>query len=191
MPMQDIIAKAREYALNEIKLYGTPKSEHFDLANEKWQMLAKKLSADKDIVMLWTILMDLKLGECFKEWKLQEHVARSSQAAKKFLQDFDIAPEKLTKIISCIEQHHGTPNYLCLEAEICANADCYRFLHPRWVVSAFILFGRRDESTDTALTQVEKKMDEKFSILSLPICKEELTPYYNQFKKFIAEAKSE
>jgi len=38
---------------------------------------------------------------------------------------------------------------------------------------------------------VEKKMDEKFSILSLPICKEELTPYYNQFKKFIAEAKSE
>jgi hypothetical protein len=120
---------------------------------------------------------------------LQEHVARSSQAAQKFLQDFDIDPEKLTKIIACIESHHGTPSYSCLEAEICANADCYRFLHPRGIVSAFILFGRRDESTDNALAQVEKKMDEKFSILSLPMCKEELTPYYNMFKKIIAQAK--
>jgi hypothetical protein len=95
----------------------------------------------------------------------------------------------LKKIIACIEQHHGTADYFFLEAEICANADCYRFLHPRGILSAFILFGRRDESTDNILTQVEKKMDEKFSILSLPICQEELTPYYNQFKKLIAEAR--
>ncbi|MBU0627523.1 hypothetical protein KKG31_05800 [Patescibacteria group bacterium] len=133
--------------------------------------------------------MDLKLGECFKEGKLQEHIARSSQAAKKFLQNFEIVPEKLTKIISCVESHHGVPEFSCLEAEICANADCYRFLHPRGIVSALILRGRRNESTDNALAQVEKKMDEKFSILSLSTCKEELTPYYNMFKKIIAEAK--
>jgi hypothetical protein len=33
--MQEIIAKAKEYALNEIKLYDNPKIENFDLANEK------------------------------------------------------------------------------------------------------------------------------------------------------------
>jgi hypothetical protein len=30
-------------------------------------MLAEKLGADKDIVMVGTILMDLKIGECVSE----------------------------------------------------------------------------------------------------------------------------
>ncbi len=35
------------------------------------------------------------------------------------------------------------------------------------------------------LKQVEYKMDEKWNILSLDICKQELEPYYKQFKDLI------
>ncbi|MBU1758618.1 hypothetical protein KKG31_05795 [Patescibacteria group bacterium] len=35
LPMQNIITKAKELALSEIKLYGTPKTEHFELSNQK------------------------------------------------------------------------------------------------------------------------------------------------------------
>ncbi len=87
--MKEIIEKAKEYALKEIELNGTPILEHFELSNKKGQELAEKLNADKDIVMLGTILMDLKLGECLKEGKLDEHIDRSSEASKEFLNQFD------------------------------------------------------------------------------------------------------
>ncbi len=75
--------------------------------------------------------MDLKIGQCIKEGKVAEHVQRSSEAAQEFLQPFDIDKDTFDKVISCVESHHGVNNYFCKEAEICANADCYRFLHPR------------------------------------------------------------
>lgn len=84
--------------------------------------------------------MDLKIGQCLKEGKLSEHVQRSSQSAQEFLKPFKIDKDMLDKIVSCIESHHGVDQYFCKEAEICANADCYRFLHPRGILAAFILW---------------------------------------------------
>lgn len=186
--MKDIIKKAEEYALSEIKIYGTPKIEHFEIANSIGQKLAKKLKVDKDLVLLGTILMDLKLGECFKEGKLPEHIERSSNAAKEFLKDWGIEEEKVKKIINCIEAHHGTKEYICKEAEICANADCYRFMHPRGVLSALVLWASRDQNLDNILEQIKKKFDEKQNILSLDICKKELKPHMKRIKKILDEA---
>lgn len=185
---EEIIKKTKDYALDEIGKYGTPKKEHFELANKKGQELAEKLNADKDIVMLGTILMDLKIGECVSEDKISEHVKRSSDSTREFLDKFNLGEEIIEKIINCVDAHHGEKDFIYKEAEICANADCYRFLHPRGIFGALILFGRRNESVDFCLDNVEKKMQEKYNILSLDICKKELEGYYQTFKKLIKEA---
>jgi len=187
--MQDVIQKAKEYALKEIELYHAPKLEHFELSNKMGQELAIKLGANKDIVMLGTILMDLKLGECLKENKIPEHVQRSAEAAGKFLKQFNLSEDIYNKIINCIEAHHGNKEYICKEAEISANADCYRFLHPRGIFGYAVLLGNRDQDVNNCLDQLEKKMEEKHKILSLDICKEELEKYYLEFKEIINKAR--
>jgi hypothetical protein len=187
--MQDIIRQAKEYALKEIALYHTPKIEHFDLANQIGQELAVKLGVDKDVVMLGTILMDLKLGECLKENKVSEHIQRSSEMAGKFLDQFNLPEEVYKKVINCVEAHHGTKSYNCIEAEICANADCYKFLHPRGILGYLVLLGTRGQNIDDCFTQLLVKMEEKYKIISLDICKEELNKYYVQFKELIDKAK--
>jgi hypothetical protein len=189
MDISLVIEQAHAYALKEISLYGTPTKERFFLSNDKWQGVAQQLWADENIVMLWTILMDLKIGECLKEGKLDEHITRSSQAAQEFLQQFDLDHDVLQKIIACIESHHGVEKYPCLEAEICANVDCYRFLHPRGFISAVALFGNEDGDLDNVLNLLESKIDEKYNALSLNICKQELEPYYQEFKKLITKSK--
>ena len=185
--MKEIIQKAEEYALAEIEKYGTPIPEHFLLANKKGQEIAEKMKVDKDIVFLGTILMDLKLGECMKEGKLEEHVQRSSKAAKVILSA--LPKEKMERVINCIEAHHKKIPFLCKEAEVVANADCYRFLHPRGVFAYIKMLDKRYSELAKALTQLEYKMDEKWNVLTIDSCKEELELYYNQFKELIATAK--
>lgn len=187
--MQDLIEKVRALAVEEINKFGIPKMEHFLLSNAKGQELAEKLSADKDIVLLGTMLMDLKIGQCLKEGRLSEHVKESSLAAQEFLKDFDLDQEVFKKIISCIESHHGLDNYYCLEAEICANADCYRFLSPEGFFHSTMIFSGRGLDIEHFLAQLEGKVDEKYKALSLDICKKELETYYHDFKRLIGAAK--
>ena len=190
MEMKEIITKAEEYALEEIEKYGTPKKEHFVLANKKGQELAEKLGVDKDVVLLGTILMDLKIGEAIKNNKLSEHVKMSSDASKKFLEQFNLDENILEKILNCIDAHHKDKEFACKEAEICANADCYRFLTLRGVFGALVLWGRRNESVDFCLENLEKKVEEKYKILSLDICKEELKENYKLIKRLIEEGRN-
>lgn len=187
--MQEIIKQAEVLAIKEINQYNIPKMEHFVLANEKGQELAELLGVNKDIVLLGTILMDLKIGQCMKENRLAEHAQESSLEAQKFLKQFDLDENTLKKIVSCIEQHHGADNYYCLEAEICANADCYRFLSPEGFFHGLIIFGNRSKSLTEALINLEKKVEEKYKILSLDICKKELEDYYHNFKQLINASK--
>jgi len=187
--MQEIIIKAKELAVGEIIKFGVPKIDHFVLANEKGQELAAALGADKDIVLLGTILMDLKIGQCLKENRLAEHVKESSSAAQEFLKQFNLDEEVLKKVTACIESHHGASSYYCLEAEICANADCYRFLSPAGFFHGLLIFGNRYSNLNEALSNLEYKVEEKYKILSLDVCKRELEEYYDDFKKLIAAAK--
>ncbi len=183
--LKEVIDKARTWALEEIEKNGTPAIEHFDLSNSIGQNLSEKFDADKDIVLIGTILMDVKLGECFREGKLQEHVKRSSDASKMFLKQYDIDEDTFNKIVNCIEAHHGKIAFLCREAEICANADCYRFLHPKGVFAYFKLLGKRFSEFSKVINQVNTKMEEKWTILTLQECKNELMPYYETFKKYL------
>ena len=188
--MKEIIEKAREWALEETRINGTPIPEHFELSNQKGQELAEKFNVDKDLVMLGTLLMDIKLGECLKEGKLPEHIDRSAEATEEFLKQFGLDEETKKKIINCVAGHHGTTEWTCKEAEICANADCYRFLHPRGVFSFIKLLSKeRLENINDIIDQAEKKLEEKHNVLSLDICKEELEPYYKMFKELFKKAK--
>lgn len=187
--MKKIVEKAKELALAEIKKTGLPIPEHFNLANSKGQELAEKLGGDKDIILLGTMLMDLKLGECLQEGKLPEHIRRSSDEAKKFLEQFKIDQKTKNKIINCIEAHHRTIPFTCTEAEICANADCYRFLHPRGIFAYLASLGKRLDNLNDILAQLELKMDEKMKTLTLALCKKELQPHYKSFKEYIKQAR--
>jgi len=187
--MEEIIKKAKELALSEIEKYGTPILPHFYLSFNKGQEFAEKLHADKQIVEIGTYLMDIKLGQCYNENRLSDHIKAGVEKTKQFLSQFDIDQDIKNKIINCVEMHHGG-KYTCKEAEICANADCYRFIHPRGVFAFMHLLGVRNEDPMGEFKYVEQKMEEKWDILSLDICKKELEPYYKQFKKLISDARA-
>ena len=111
------------------------------------------------------------------------------KATKEFLSQFDLKSEIFNKIINCAEGHHNK-SWDSLEAEICANADCYRFLLTKnWLVFLHSL-GARKTSFEEDLNFAEEKLDEKWEILSLDICKKELEPHYKLIKEIIAKAKS-
>ena len=183
-----VIREARLLALKEIKKTTFPSILNFETSNKKGQDFAKKLKADKDLVMLGTILMDLKLGECLNQGKVKEHVSRSTEASKKFLKKFNLDQKTFDKIINCVEAHHGTKKFICIEAEICANADCYRFIAPKNVFEAISVYLKEGDTIDEALDHISMKMEEKHNILSLNLAKKELEPYYQQFKILIKRA---
>lgn len=133
--------------------------------------------------------MDIKLGECKSEGKREEHITKSAEATRQFLNSFDIDDGKKRKIINCVATHHGNTPFECKEAEICANSDCYKFLSPIAMFKYTRILSNEGKSLEEVLKQLEFKMDEKWNILSLDICKEELVGYYNAMKKLIAEAK--
>src|SRR3989339_1253165 len=187
--MQEIIKKARKWALEETERYGTPYVGHFDLAYEVGQRLSIELDADKDMVAVGTYLMDIKLGQAKAEGKIEEHIGMSAKATTEFLKQFGIVEDIRQNIVNCVEAHHATIPYQSLEAEICANADCYRFLHPRGLFGYFILHGSHSLDFDSGLEKAENKLEEKWNILSLDICKKELEPYYRMFKELIDRAK--
>jgi len=188
--MQNIIQKSKEWAFEESKKYGTPYPGHLDLAYEVGQSIATKLGGvDKDIVAIGTYLMDIKLGQARAEGKIELHTKISADAVVEFLKQFNL-PEKISEIIiNCVEAHHATIPYKSIEAEICANADCYRFLHPRGLFGYFILHGSRSLDLDSGTEKAAEKIEEKWNILSLDICKQELEPYYKMFKTLITEAR--
>lgn len=184
----DIVQESKKLALSEIEKFKLPDLVHFEISEKKALELTDKLGADKKIVQIGIYLMDLKLGESFRNGSVSDHVQKGIDVAKKFLEEFDIDEISKKKIINCIEAHHGDVEFGCIEAEICANADCYRFIHPRGFFAYIALLGKRFDSIDDCLRQAEVKLDEKKKILSLDICKEELDDYYKEFKKMIQES---
>jgi HD superfamily phosphodiesterase len=181
MITKEAIEKVRNAVLFEIETYKTPLIDHLELANSVGQRLAKKFKADKDIVILGTLLMDYKLGECKAQGKLSEHVQRSSQEASKLLDSLGIAGEEKDKIINCVEGHHGAVPFICKEAEICANADCYRFLHPLGITSWMYYFGKEFPTKKEMIAFGRMKIEEKKKILSIDACKRELKKYFKAY----------
>lgn len=156
---------------------------HIYVAFEYGEQLANIYHADKDIVAIGLYLMDIKLKEAGRLGKKKEHVKMASDFAKQFLKDYDLKKEEYEKIINCIEAHHGSVPFTCVEAEICANADCYRFIHPKGIFAYFQFLTSKQSSLEECVEKVKSKLEEKHKIISLDRAKEDLEDSYQSFCK--------
>ena len=189
METQKLVKEARNYAISEINKYGLPLLILFEIAEKKAIKLAENFDVDLDIIKIGMYLMDLKLGQAIKENKESEHIEISVKAAKEFLDKFDVDQLLKDKIINCIESHHGKVPFKFLEAEVCTNADCYKFLHPKGFLAYLNILGKRNLNSAETLNRMEEKLDEKYKLLSLEVCKKELEEYYKMFKKIVIGAR--
>jgi len=131
--------------------------------------------------------MDCKIGEAIKLGKLDEHVQMSVDAADNLMISKNVDDDTRKLVKHCIESHHGTDSFQSKEAEIVMNADCYRFLLPKNVITYFNLVMSRGKSIEDAAAQVDAKVEEKWGLLSLPECKEELEENYKIIKAMISK----
>jgi hypothetical protein len=188
MITKKLISSVKGFAYQEIDKYGAPSKFQVDFTNDKGQLLAEKLNADRNIVLLGTLLMDCKLGQAYKEGRLKDHIELSGQKANELLfGDRQITDKEKAVILGCIKQHHGADKFLSLEAEICCNADCYKFASVKGVVGS--IKNMRDMPIDDLVKLFQDKADEKWKALSLDICIQELKPEYNAIKVFLSSYK--
>ena len=124
-----LLQRAKDFALEQSKVTGVPSLFNLELANEKGQWLAEKLGANEEIVLIGTFLMDCQLGLAMKQGKINEHINMLAQKTEELLGESpDVDNLTREKIIFCVRQHHGAGKFHSLEAEICCNSDCYRFI---------------------------------------------------------------
>lgn len=180
-----LIDSVQTFAFQEIEKYSTPSKFQVDFTNEKGQRLAEKLNADKNVVLLGTLLMDCKLGQAYKEGRLKDHVEMSYQKAQEILDgDKDITQKEKDNVLNCIHQHHGAEKFFSIESEICCNADCYKFASVKGVVGS--IKNMRDMPLDDLVKLFLDKADEKWNALSLDVCKKELKLQYQAIKGFLS-----
>ncbi len=135
--------------------------------------------------------MDIKLGEAIKTGRVQEHIKMSAEFADKLLIDLKVNEKTKEVLLNCVEAHHGTAPYKSLEAEIVANADCYRFIQTNGFLGCFESASKilGEHNILKQIEFAEMKLEEKHNTLSLDVAKEELEEQYLLTKKFIAYAK--
>lgn len=190
--MEEIIERVNKLALEEIKKYGGPSLPHYNLSLSKVDDVVKKVGKDKvdsNIVKLGVMLMDIKLGEAIKKGKASEHIKMSVEYAKQILDCFKLDGKTKENVLNCIEAHHGTVQFKSIEAEICANLDCYRFIYPQGVFTYIQTVTGWGKSQNEAIDMVLEKMEEKHNVLSLEVCKKELEPLYQKIKKLLIMSK--
>ena len=185
-----IIRNIDATAKAEIEKFGTPHIFHYELSNQMGQEVANKLHADTFVVALGTRLMDLKLGEASSKNLRKEHVRMSSDAARELMVGQGLDLLMIEKVCNCIEAHHKDVPFNFLEAEICANADCYRFLTVKGFLAYLLVSGSRKTPFNEAISFGESKFNEKLAILSLQICKDELKQDIDELKRIFSKAKS-
>lgn len=189
MRMKNIIIEAEKLALSEIEKYGYSSKFNFDTGNKRGLELAKRLDVNTDIVQIGTRLMDIGLGKAHSEGRISDHIDMSVEITENFLSRFNLTDEVRKKIINCVEGHHGTVKWICKEAEICANADCYRFIQAKNVFLFIMDLAKEGLSFDETVKLVKAKLEEKYKILSLDICKKELEEDYKVVKRFLSRVK--
>lgn len=186
--MKNFLTQARKLAYDEVEKTGMPLKQHVDLASETGSRLAKELGANVDIVEAGTLLMDCLIGQAIQEGKLEKHIEMSLTKANELLEKSELSDEQKENIRYCIREHHGSDKFHSLESEICCNADCYRFTSIKGFSYA-VRYLREMPFVDL-ITLLGKKVDEKWGLLSLDICKDELTDQHEVLEKMLKELKS-
>lgn len=189
MNIEDLSLKADKFNRDEIEKYKSGYNDIYNLALESGIKLAKMLNADEFVVKIGISMMDSKLPEALSIGEPKKHTIMAINATKELLKDANIPDAQKQNIIKCVEEHHGVDKFYSIESEIVCNADCYKFIHPKGVFSYCSMLGRRFNNLPKELEQLEYKMDEKYNALSLSIAKQELEPYYKDFKKLISKTK--
>ena len=186
---KELADKIDAVARDEINTFGLPTIRHYELSMEKGLELADRLNADRNLVKAGIALMDIKLGQSAKEGHQPQHVKYCVEFAEKLLKDLGVTGSDYDTLINCVAAHHGAIPFTSLEAEIVANADCYRFIHPRGVMSFHATVIKRGNDHNAALKAVEAKLDEKYGIMSLDAAKQDLDGYYKMFKDILNTAR--
>lgn len=179
-----------EFAYQQSEEYLIPPVFYLDISRKKGQWLAEQLKADKDVVLLGTLLMDCQLGVAIKHGKQSDHIEMSAIKAEEILSRYpDLDLKDKENILACIRQHHGAKKFYSLEAEICCNADCYRFAS----VEGFLggLRYTRDMPLMDLMKLLSSKADEKWNALSFKICKDELKPQYELIREIVNQYESQ
>ncbi len=190
MEMQDLIKKCDDFNKSEIQKYNPDMKFLYELSLDKGIKLAEIYKADVNIVKIAIAMMDSKLPEASYLKTPKKHIEMSSNATKEILSDIDFLNEDIKEnIIKCVEEHHGTKEFFSIESEVVANADCYKFVHPKGFLYYSSMLGRRFHDFDKEIEQLNFKLNEKHNTISLDLVKEELEPYYQFFQKSINEAK--
>lgn len=191
MTTQQLFEYINEKALAEMKQYSIPSRCHYDLALSVGERVSKLLgeSIDPFIVKCGVALMDIKLGQCFIEKRPQEHVTESYNYTKQLLEDLGVDGKIKDILYNCVLAHHGKVPYESVYAEICANADCYRFLTPQGIVATIITNSQMGMEQNATIDYCLSKIEEKYNLLTLDICKEELKDNYESLKSFLNNAR--
>ncbi len=189
--MKNLFETINKLALAEIEKFGAPTISNYNLSMQKGEEIAKTLGGgvDLNLVKCGIALMDIKLGECMKNGIQKEHVKLSFEYAKQILDKNKVDKKTKELLLNCVEAHHGGVPYKSLEAEICANADCYRFIHPQGVFTKIQNATKAGFNQNEAINQTLLKLEEKHNIVSLPVVKNELEPLYNTIKNLLLMAK--
>lgn len=185
--MKNFLIQARKLAYDEVEKTGMPLKLHIDLACKISKRLAKELGADIDIVEAGTLLMDCLIGQALQRGRLEDHIQISLVKANELLGQSTLSDESKENITHCILEHHGAKKFYSLESEICCNADCYRFTSIKGF--SYAMRYLREMPFPDLVALLEKKVDEKWSLLSLNICKNELTEQHEVLKKLLKELK--
>jgi hypothetical protein len=188
MISKDLIEKCKEIAYKDSKDNGVPSIFQIDYSVEKAIYLAEKLHASNEVVICGAYLMDCMLGIAYALGKLSDHINMSHDKALEILATVtDITTEEKENILHCILEHHGTSAFYSIESEICANADCYKFLSIKGVIGGIKYM--RDMELDKVITLYKAKLEEKLAIVSLPLCKEELKSEISISRDFLQNYK--
>ena len=162
-----------------------PPFDQTDLMAKKGQEIAKKLNADIKIVTVSCYLIDIGLGKAYQEGKIKEHIKISSEFAKEFLKKFNLTKNDKEKIINCIEAHHGEVKHNCIESEIVKNADNFRFLDPTGLLISLYHAQETGRSLSEWVKRATEKVEEKYKLVTLDICKKEAEENYKIIKEFL------
>ncbi|MFA7301167.1 MAG: hypothetical protein WC069_02570 [Candidatus Shapirobacteria bacterium] len=179
MITQNLISKIQEFA----KIDG-PMETHQLIANETGQRLAEKLSANNNIVLLGTLLMDCIIGIAIKENRLSDHVQMCFDKTKEILDlDSEITPEEKENVLACVKEHHGVQKFYSIESEIVCNSDCYRFASVKGMFYTLRYF--RSMPDIDFITLIKTKFNEKKNCVSLDIVKEELNDQFIAIENYL------
>lgn len=181
--MKNFLQKARELAYIEYEKTGMPIKQHIDLSCQVGKRLAKELGADVDIVEAGTLLMDCMIGTAYQQGRLEDHVQVSLDKTNELLAEFSLPEEVKENIRHCVLEHHGAEEFYSIESEICCNADCYRFISVKGFL--FALRYMPEMRFQPLIKLLNKKAEEKWNVLSLDICKQELEGQYKTIKNLI------